>query len=159
MSISSVLMQFVIHVIWNVICASALADFNPRRAEDPEEELSVRVYMQGLKLSEPLRYTLQDPVKHRLTNKFKLPDPVIFFSEQESELPSPPSPTYRGLSGKVHWSKITFTDPSHISSTFSISIIYNTHFSTATLQKISKHNVNVNFCLKQTHQFANNSLK
>lgn len=109
----SVLMQFVIHVIWNVICASALADLNPRRSEDPEEELSVRVYMQGLKLSEPLRYTLQDPVKHCLTKKFKLPDPVIFFSEQESELPSPPSPTYRGLSGKVHWSEITFTDPSH----------------------------------------------
>ncbi|KAG1974028.1 histone-lysine N-methyltransferase SETD1B-A [Pimephales promelas] len=75
-----------------------LFDLNPRRAEDPEEELSVRVYMHGLKLSEPVRYTLQDPVKHCLTNKFKLPDPVIFFSEQESELPSPPSPTYRGLS-------------------------------------------------------------
>lgn len=110
MSISSVLIQFVIHVIWNVICASALADLNPRRSEDPEEELSVRVYMQSLKLSEPLRYTLQDPVKHCLTNKFKLPDPVIFFSEQESELPSPPSPTYRGLSGKVHWSEIAFNN-------------------------------------------------
>ncbi|XP_073675734.1 histone-lysine N-methyltransferase SETD1B-A [Garra rufa] len=75
-----------------------LFDLDLARTEDPEEELSVRVYMQGLKLPEPLRYTLQDPVKHCLTNKLKLPDPVIFFSEQESELPSPPSPTYRGLS-------------------------------------------------------------
>nr|XP_021327801.1 histone-lysine N-methyltransferase SETD1B isoform X1 [Danio rerio] len=73
-------------------------DLDPAQMEDPEEELSVRVYMQGLKLPEPLRYTLQDPVKHCLTNKLKLPDPVIFFSDQESELPSPPSPTYRGLS-------------------------------------------------------------
>ncbi|XP_043102302.1 histone-lysine N-methyltransferase SETD1B [Puntigrus tetrazona] len=75
-----------------------LFDIDPANTEDPEEELSVRVYMQGLKLPEPLRYTLQDPVKHCLTNKLKLPDPVIFFSDQESELPSPPSPTYRGLS-------------------------------------------------------------
>ncbi|XP_058639866.1 histone-lysine N-methyltransferase SETD1B-A isoform X1 [Onychostoma macrolepis] len=75
-----------------------LFDLDPASTEDPEEELSVRVYMQGLKLPEPLRYTLQDPVKHCLTNKLKLPDPVIFFSDQESELPSPPSPTYRELS-------------------------------------------------------------
>ncbi|XP_050972312.1 histone-lysine N-methyltransferase SETD1B-A [Labeo rohita] len=75
-----------------------LFDLDLARTEDPEEELSVRVYMQGLKLPEPLRYSLQDPVKHCLTNKLKLPDPVIFFSEQDSELPSPPSPTYRGLS-------------------------------------------------------------
>ncbi|XP_059359414.1 histone-lysine N-methyltransferase SETD1B-A [Carassius carassius] len=75
-----------------------LFDLDPATTEDPEEELSVTVYMQGLKLPEPLRYTLQDPVKHCLTNKLKLPDPAIFFSDQESELPSPPSPTYRGLS-------------------------------------------------------------
>ncbi|XP_042585929.1 histone-lysine N-methyltransferase SETD1B-like isoform X2 [Cyprinus carpio] len=75
-----------------------LFDLDPASTEDPEEELSVTVYMQGLKLPEPLRYTLQDPVKHCLTNKLQLPDPVIFFSDQESELPSPPSPTYRGLS-------------------------------------------------------------
>ncbi|XP_016424762.1 histone-lysine N-methyltransferase SETD1B-A-like [Sinocyclocheilus rhinocerous] len=75
-----------------------LFDLGPARTEDPEEELSVRVYMQGLKLPEPLRYTLHDPVKHCLTHKLKLPDPVIFFSDQESELPSPLSPTYRGLS-------------------------------------------------------------
>lgn len=95
----------------NVICGSALADLDPACTEDPEEELSVRVYMQGLKLPEPLRYTLPDPVKHCLTNKLKLPDPVIFFSDQESELPSPPSPTYRGLSGMVYYSLIHFTFP------------------------------------------------
>ncbi|TRY86522.1 hypothetical protein DNTS_010142, partial [Danionella cerebrum] len=73
-------------------------DLDPFGTEEPEEELSVRVYMQGLKLPDPLRYTLQDPVKHCLTNKLKLPDPAMFFMDQEAELPSPPSPTYRGLS-------------------------------------------------------------
>ncbi|KTF85215.1 hypothetical protein cypCar_00014758 [Cyprinus carpio] len=86
-----------------------LFDLNPARTEDPEEELSVRVYMQGLKLPEPLKYTLQDPVKHCLTNKLKLPDPVLFFSDQESELPSPPSPTYRGLSDSEDRRVITET--------------------------------------------------
>lgn len=105
---------------------------DPANTEDPDEELSVRVYMQGLKLPEPLRYTLQDPVKHRLTNKLKLPDPVIFFSDQELELPRPPSPTYRGLSGIV----LLFTDPFHISNNFFTS--YNTLFSTAGLHKIAK---------------------
>ncbi|XP_057213095.1 histone-lysine N-methyltransferase SETD1B-A [Triplophysa rosa] len=73
-------------------------DLDSRIAEDPEEELSVRVYMQGLKLPEPLRYTLQDPVKHYLTKRYKLPDPVIFFSDHEPELLSPPSPSYTELS-------------------------------------------------------------
>lgn len=85
-------------------CCSDLLDFDSRVAEDPEEELSVRVYMQGLKLPEPLRYTLQDPVKHCLTNRLKLPDPVIFFSDHEPELQRPPSPSYRGLSGKTLFS-------------------------------------------------------
>nr|XP_055025182.1 histone-lysine N-methyltransferase SETD1B-A [Misgurnus anguillicaudatus] len=72
-------------------------DLGSRTAEDPEEELSVRVYMQGLKLPDPLKYTMQDPVKHCLTDRLKLPDPVIFFSDHEPELPHPPSPSFRGL--------------------------------------------------------------
>ncbi|KAA0713862.1 Histone-lysine N-methyltransferase SETD1B-A [Triplophysa tibetana] len=73
-------------------------DLDSRIAENPEEELSVRVYMQGLKLPEPEEYTFQDPVKHCLTNRYKLPDPVIFFSDHEPGLLSPPSPSYRELS-------------------------------------------------------------
>lgn len=90
-------------LVYNQIinCCSDLLDLDSRIAENPEEELSVRVYMQGLKLPEPLRYTFQDPVKHCLTNRFKVPDPVIFFSDHEPGLPSPPSPSYRELSGKI----------------------------------------------------------
>lgn len=132
-------MQFVIHVIF----CSALADLSPRRTEDPEEELSVRVYMQGLKLSEPLRYTLQDPVKHCLTNKYKLPDPVIFFSEQESELPSPPSPTYRGLSGKG----LPFTYLSHISNTFFFQKqLYRKYLNTKVYKQTHIHTVYMYIC-------------
>ncbi|XP_051950703.1 histone-lysine N-methyltransferase SETD1B [Xyrauchen texanus] len=88
-----------------------LLDLDP---EDPEEELSVRVYMQGLKLSDPLKYTLQDPVKHCLTNKLKLTDPVTFFSDQEPELPSAPSPSYRALSDDLETQYTTDSEDQQI---------------------------------------------
>ncbi|XP_036433857.1 histone-lysine N-methyltransferase SETD1B-A [Colossoma macropomum] len=57
---------------------------------DPEEELRVRVFLQG--------YGCQDPVTQHLSNKLELPDPAVLSSAQEPELQCPPSPSYKAFS-------------------------------------------------------------
>ncbi|KAK1787083.1 hypothetical protein P4O66_017458, partial [Electrophorus voltai] len=57
---------------------------------DPEEELRVRVFLQG--------YGHQDPVAQHLSNKLQLCDPALLPSDHDSELHFPQSPSYKAFS-------------------------------------------------------------